>query len=321
MIRSMTAFGNAVATLPLGTAAVEIRSVNSRYLDLHFRLPDEFRHLETALREQLTRSLQRGKVELRLAITRRQPDGAGALNPTALREMANLLHAVRQIVPDTQAPRLAEVLAWPGVQAEEANDASCDTDILDASQHALDQLQAARLSEGRRLAEIMAEHTRAMREITARVEAQMPSIVAEYQARLARKLRETVEAAFPGGFQHIGGVELSERLSHEASLFSLRIDVAEELSRLKSHLVEVERILGVSHTSGTSPNTPNAANAKLPTSKSKGSAGKRLDFLFQEMNREANTLGSKAGALDMTHAALDLKLLIEQLREQAQNIE
>ncbi|HYG41913.1 MAG TPA: DUF1732 domain-containing protein, partial [Bordetella sp.] len=125
------------------------------------------------------------------------------------------------------------------------------------------------------------------------------------------KLRESVEAAFPGGFAHISGPELSERLSQEANLFALRIDVAEELARLRSHLEELRHLLGGGEAGGK------AKDAK----RGGGSAGKRLDFLFQEMNREANTLGSKAGSMEVTRAAMDLKLLIEQMREQAQNID
>lgn len=135
------------------------------------------------------------------------------------------------------------------------------------------------------------------------VEGHLPQLLAEHREKLATKLRESLEAAFPGGFAHISGAELTERVAQEAGLFALRIDVAEELSRLRSHLEELRHLLGEGGGKG------------------KGSAGKRLDFLFQEMNREANTLGSKAGSLEVTRAAMDLKLLIEQMREQAQNIE
>jgi uncharacterized protein (TIGR00255 family) len=141
------------------------------------------------------------------------------------------------------------------------------------------------------------------------VQAHLPQLLADHRDRQAAKLRESVESAFPGGFTHISGAELSERLSQEANLFALRIDVAEELSRLRSHLEELRHLL--------SDGGGKAAAGK----KSAGSAGKRLDFLFQEMNREANTLGSKAGSMEVTRAAMDLKLLIEQMREQAQNIE
>jgi len=141
------------------------------------------------------------------------------------------------------------------------------------------------------------------------VQTHLPQLLADHRDKLAAKLRESVESAFPGGFTHISGTELSERLSQEANLFALRIDVAEELSRLRSHLEELRHLL----TDGGGKAVSGKKNA--------GSAGKRLDFLFQEMNREANTLGSKAGSMEVTRAAMDLKLLIEQMREQAQNIE
>jgi uncharacterized protein (TIGR00255 family) len=314
MIRSMTAFGNATSTSERGTIAVEVRSVNSRFLDLHFRLPDELRHLETPLREKLSGALARGKVEVRASVTRRVQADVAQLNLDALRSAADLMAAVRSIVPETAAPRLAELLAWPGVQADADDPTQWDAQVIEAAGQALAQLQEARVSEGGRLAEMMRDRAAAMQDIVEEVEAHMPRILAEYRERLGRKLHDTIMTAFPAGLQSITGAELSERLTHEATLFTLRIDVAEELSRLKSHLAELTRIIG-------EPQQASDTSARGARGKANGSAGKRLDFLFQEMNREANTLGSKAGALEMTRAAVDLKLLIEQLREQAQNIE
>ncbi|EWM43578.1 hypothetical protein D556_3641 [Bordetella holmesii 41130] len=141
------------------------------------------------------------------------------------------------------------------------------------------------------------------------VESHLPQLLADHRDKLATKLRESLEAAFPGGFAHISGAELTERVAQEAGLFAMRIDVAEELARLRSHLEELRHLFS------------EGAGKASGKGSAKGSAGKRLDFLFQEMNREANTLGSKAGSLEVTRAAMDLKLLIEQMREQAQNIE
>ena len=172
-------------------------------------------------------------------------------------------------------------------------------------------MSAGRLREGQRLAQAMLETARQINLIAIDVEQKMPVLLALQKERLAQKLRETIQNAFPSGFTHISGPELSERLASESSLFALRIDVAEELARLKSHLTELEFLL---------QNSP-PSSAKSKNNKPRGSAGKRLDFLFQEMNREANTLGSKAGSLEMTQAAIDLKLLIEQMKEQAMNIE
>jgi len=301
MIRSMTAFGAARADTPQGSVSIELRSVNSRFLDLHFRIPDELRQSEMPLRELLTAKLGRGKVEIRGSITRRQRTDPDAINVGALEQAAALYAKVRAVLPDTPPPRLAELLAWPGVQTEDEGEAIWAEAAMTAATEALGQLQRAREREGQRLGAMIAERAAGVLGVVTHVEKHLPQLVNDYRERLARKLRETMDAAFPGGFQQITGQELSERLAHEATLFGLRIDVAEELSRLRSHLTELDRLL-----SGKGADR---------------GAGKRLDFLFQEMNREANTLGSKAGGLEVTRAAMDLKLLIEQMREQAQNIE
>jgi uncharacterized protein (TIGR00255 family) len=207
------------------------------------------------------------------------------------------------------APRLVELYNWPGQRGSDALDpqawgAAC----LQAAKQALDQMQEARAREGARLAGMMRECADGVARVVADVETLLPRLLAEHKEKLATKLRESVDAAAPGGFAHISGPELSERLAQEATLFALRIDVAEELSRLRSHLEELQHLLS-------------DGKGKPAGKRANGSAGKRLDFLFQEMNREANTLGSKAGSLEVTRAAMDLKLLIEQMREQAQNIE
>ncbi|WP_459614115.1 YicC/YloC family endoribonuclease [Bordetella sp. 2513F-2] len=311
MIRSMTAFGNARADLEQGSLALELRSVNSRYLDLYFRLPDELRHVETPLRELLSANIARGKVEVRASFTRAASAELGALDPDWLRSLAAQLESARRIIPDVAPPRLAELYNWPGQRNADALDpqawgAAC----MQAARQALAQMHEARAREGERLAAMMRECADGVARIVDGVEAHLPQLLADHREKLASKLRETVENAFPGGFAHISGPELSERLAQEATLFALRIDVAEELSRLRSHLEELRHLLG-----------DDAAPGKGGSGKRGGSAGKRLDFLFQEMNREANTLGSKAGSLEVTRAAMDLKLLIEQMREQAQNIE
>lgn len=309
MIRSMTAFGNARADLEQGTLALELRSVNSRFLDLYFRLPDELRHVETPLRELLTAQLGRGKVEIRVSYTRNVSADLSRLDPAWLETLAEQLQAARRVLPDIAAPRLVELFNWPGQRANDALDpqvwgAAC----MQAAQEALKQLQEGRAREGERLAGMMRDWADGVAAIVELVQNHLPQLLADHRDKLAAKLRESVETAFPGGFTHISGAELSERLSQEANLFALRIDVAEELSRLRSHVAELRHLL----TDG---------GGKAEGKKNAGSAGKRLDFLFQEMNREANTLGSKAGSMEVTRAAMDLKLLIEQMREQAQNIE
>ncbi|WP_419204049.1 YicC/YloC family endoribonuclease [Bordetella trematum] len=303
MIRSMTAFGNARVDLEQGSLALELRSVNSRFLDLHFRLPDELRHVETPLRELLTAQLARGKVEVRASFTRATATELPPLDPQWLARVAEQLDAARRVLPDVAAPRLTELVNWPGMRNNDAMDpqawgAAC----MQAAQQALAQLQEGRQREGERLAQMMRDCADGVARIVELVEAHLPQLLADHREKLITKLRDSLEAAFPAGFAHISGAELTERVAQEAGLFALRIDVAEELSRLRSHLEELQHLL-------------------TGRAKAKGSAGKRLDFLFQEMNREANTLGSKAGSLEVTRAAMDLKLLIEQMREQAQNLE
>lgn len=313
MIRSMTAFGSARADLDQGSLSLEFRSVNSRFLDLYFRLPDDLRHLESPLRELLTGSLGRGKVEVRVSYTRNAAADLDRLDPQWLQMLAEQLKAARQILPETESPRLAELFNWPGQRNNDALDPQTwGAAGMQAAREALAQLQDARAREGERLAAMMRECAAGIQKIVEDVERHLPQLLADHREKLATKLRETVETAFPGGFTHITGPELTERLAQEANLFALRIDVAEELSRLRSHLAELVHILSDGDNEGT-VKSGKRANA--------GSAGKRLDFLFQEMNREANTLGSKAGSVEVTRAAMDLKLLIEQMREQAQNIE
>jgi uncharacterized protein (TIGR00255 family) len=306
----MTAFGSARAESEHGSVAIEFRTVNSRFLDVNFRLPEDLRMVEGLIREQLGRQITRGKIDIRLNYARADAEAAASLDSEHLNLIADRLQAARQIIPDVQAPRLSELLnATAGAQ-----DAAFDVEIwsamcAEASAQALAELQASREREGQRLAAMMLDCARDVASIVDQVESDLPSLLAEQQDKITNKLRDALLAVSPDGYAQISGAELSARIAQEAALFSLRIDVAEELSRLRSHIAELEHILNTGQ-SGTGGGKKNS-----------GSAGKRLDFLFQEMNREANTLGSKAGSLSITRAAIDLKLLIEQLREQAQNIE
>jgi len=311
MIKSMTAFGSGKSEQPFGSVTLELRSVNSRFLDVQFRLPDELRLAEQPIKERLTKELTRGKIEVRAHFTRAQSIEQAEISQETLLRVANQLERIRKVLPETTSPTLSDIMSLVGPQHIQV-----DPDLwLSACQEALDQalaeLSAGRMREGLRLAQAMLETANQVRLIVSEVEQQMPRLLIAQKERLALKLRETIHNAFPSGFTHISGPELSERLASESSLFALRIDVAEELARLNSHLTELEFLLDAMPESTAKPNTSTA----------RGSAGKRLDFLFQEMNREANTLGSKAGSLEMSKAAIDLKLLIEQMKEQAMNIE
>lgn len=310
MIRSMTAFGSARAESPAGTVSIEFRTVNSRFLDVNLRMPDDLRMAEAMIREQLGQAIKRGKVEVRVSYIRTETKTVPTLDPAYLAAAAEQLQIARRFMPDLQAPRLQELLNLAG-----SNDAAgFDPDVwlpmcLEATQAALKELQAGREREGERLAATMRECARQMQALVDQVEQELPALIAEHQEKITTRLRDALLAASPDGFALISGPELSARIAQEAALFGLRVDVAEELARLRSHVQELDHLLGSGEAAGRS------------AGKNAGSAGKRLDFLFQEMNREANTLGSKAAALSVTRAAIDLKLLIEQMREQAMNIE
>ncbi len=310
MIRSMTAFGNARAESAQGSVTIEFRTVNSRFLDVNFRLPEDLRMTEGIIREKLAAAVTRGKVEIRVNYVRADTRATASLDPDYLAMLAAQLQAARRVIPDVPAPRLSELLNGPGATENAGFDPEIWTAMcLEATVQALAELQAAREREGQRLATMMDECAVQISAIVDQVEEQLPALLAEHQDKISNKLRDTLMAVSPGGFAQISGPELSARIAQESSLFSLRIDVAEELSRLRSHIAELQHLLSTGETLGRKDK------------KNSGSAGKRLDFLFQEMNREANTLGSKASALSVTRAAIDLKLLIEQMREQAQNIE
>jgi len=309
---SMTAFGNARITAEIGTVAVEIRSVNNRFLDVSLHLPEELRSLETALRVQIGQTVKRGKVEMRLQYASAHKSAARALDDKALRHTAELLRQARQLLPDTPAPSLEELLrAASGSEGASGLDAQVWEPVcLQASAQALHALQENRQREGERLALVMLGQAAQISQIVETVAAKQPELLAEHQEKLVRKLRDALQAASPDGFAQISGAELSARIAQESLLFSLRVDIAEELTRLRAHGQELRDILA-------GGNAQNRANQKTAST---GSIGKRLDFLFQEMQREANTLGSKSASVLVTRAAMDLKLLIEQLREQAQNI-
>lgn len=310
MMNSMTAFGSGKSEQFFGTVTIELRSVNSRFLDIQFRLPDELRLAEHPIKERLTSELSRGKVEVRAHFVRTQTAMKYEISEDALHLVAGQLDRVRKILPETPSPSLSDLLSVLNTQAPQVDPELWLSACQEALNVALTELIAGRRREGRRLSQAMLETAAQIGHIVNNVEQQMPVLLASQKERLAQKLRETIQAAFPSGFTHISGPELSERLANESSLFALRIDVAEELTRLKSHLTELEYLL---------KDEPNSNPDKGQSSR--GSPGKRLDFLFQEMNREANTLGSKAGSLEMSKAAIDLKLFIEQLKEQAMNIE
>jgi len=284
----MTGYAAASREFAYGVLNLELRSVNHRYLDIQFRLPDELRGIEPQLREVLAARFGRGKVDCRATFT----SGAGAskalhLNEDLLRELLALAARVRGALPEAGGLGTADVLRWPGmlgadtVPVEELKQAC--RDLLGG---AIEDLAATRRREGERLKALLLERISAMESRIAGVAPRIPQAVAAFREKLAARLKEALA----------GGED--DRIRQEVALFATKIDVDEELSRLATHVAEVKRVLVEG-----------------------GAVGKRLDFLMQEMNREANTLGSKSADVAVSQAALELKVLIEQMREQVQNIE
>ena len=288
MVQSMTGF--AVQTRDLGSVSLhlELRSVNSRYLDLGFRIVDDLRAAEPAIRERISARLGRGKVECRLNLQAgHAAPRSMALNAALLDQLADAQATLRARFADAAPLSVSELLRWPGMLADD----SLGFDemlpaIVALVDTALEELVATRQREGDKLADMIRERVARMRELVAIATPRMPAVVVEYQERLTAKLRDAVASLD------------EDRIRQEVALYAQRIDVDEELTRLNTHLDEVERIL-----------------------KAGGAAGKRLDFLMQELNREANTLASKSPATDITGIAMEMKVLIEQMREQVQNLE
>ncbi len=288
MICSMTGYAARTRDIERGSLQLELKSVNSRYLDFHFRIAEELRFIELPLRELLTARLSRGKVECRLAFSVTAARGEQLqLNAELLETLKSLGRQVSAEMPEAAPLSVNEVLRWPGMFGDQSIDfAAVGSETLALAREALEDFTASRSREGDKLATLISDRVHAMRAIVAQVAPRIP----EAQAMFTDKLRQRLVEAL--------GNASDERILQEVAVFATRIDVAEELGRLLTHLDEVERVL-----------------------KQGGACGKRLDFLMQELNREANTLGSKSAVTEVSQAAMDLKLLIEQMREQIQNLE
>jgi len=284
----MTGYAALTRELPHGLLQLELKSVNGRYLDIQFRMTEELRAAEPQLRELVSASVSRGKVDCRLSFAAKPLAREDArVDAAQLARLARLAAEVRKAIPDAQPLRVSEVLHWPGVLAEDGDVATELRDAaLAAMQDALGELAGSREREGEKLAAMIRERVALIRARLAELGPVVPQAIAAYEDKLAAKLREALASAD------------EERIRQEIAVFGVRIDVAEELSRLAAHLDEVERALAAG-----------------------GAVGKRLDFLMQELNREANTLGSKSVSRELSAAALEFKLAIEQMREQVQNLE
>lgn len=296
-VYSMTGYASAQHRGGSGAAGearlgLEIRSVNSRFLDLSFRLSEELRQHEPALRELVAARLKRGKVEVRAYVESGGGDTVREPSPKLLQRLNALQDSVRSWLPDARPLAVGEVLRLAESDSGVASDWS--ETLPQLAQQVLGELMAAREREGAKLAAMLLGHLRQLRELAQQAQPLVPKLVEQQRNRFLDRWKEAMQlaagAAVPESAQ--------DRALSEATAFAIRIDVAEELTRLTSHIDEIERLV-----------------------KKGGEIGKRLDFLIQELHREANTLGSKSAALELTHISVDMKVLVEQMREQVQNVE
>jgi len=288
MLNSMTGFARKVAETPFGTLTCELRAVNHRFLDVQFRLPDELRPKEVELRSLIGEALNRGKVECSIHLRRSSAESAKLmLNQDLVRQIVARVEEITALLPNTQSLDPVDVLRWPGVVAEPEVDTEPllneATQLLEAT---LESLAGMRSSEGERIAAMIESRLGEALEIAYKVRQRMPEVLAAVRAKQQERIDKLDVVADPA------------RLETELALIAQKLDVDEEIDRLESHVSEVR----------------NALSSAEPV-------GRRLDFLMQELNREANTLGSKSADTETTRAAVDLKVLIEQMREQIQNVE
>jgi len=271
---------------------VEIRSVNSRFLDLAFRLPDELRQAEPGLRELLTSQLKRGKVEIRVSLESTSASNLRAPSPATLQRLGSIEDSIKSWLPQAATLSVADVMRLATHEDKKPHDHSGE--LLQLVKKAVQELMAAREREGARLAIMLLDRTAQLRALAESAVPMVPKLVAQQKTRFLDRWKEALALGSSSVLPEIA----QDRALTEATAFAIRIDVAEEITRLASHLDEIDRLLA-----------------------SGGELGKRLDFLIQELHREANTLGSKSASLELTRVSVDMKVLIEQIREQVQNIE
>jgi uncharacterized protein (TIGR00255 family) len=287
-VASMTGFAAAVVETPHGSVSVELKTVNHRYLEFQTRIPEDLRALEPALREAVAARLTRGKVDCRIGFAAIDT-GARTLAPSeeALGRLHEASNKVLAAFPHARPLSVGEILHWPGVLADDSMPADqLRETVLAALRKAIGELDQTRAREGAKLEQLLRERLDKMAVLVEEARPLMPAAVKAFQEKLAGRIAEA--AASP----------TDERVQQEIVLYAARIDIEEEIGRLATHISEFRRVLDKG-----------------------GAIGKRLDFLCQELNREANTLGSKSVANEMTRISVELKVLIEQMREQVQNIE
>jgi uncharacterized protein (TIGR00255 family) len=281
-----------------GTLTIELKSVNSRFLDLQFRINDELRSLEPLLREAIMSRAARGKVECRLSFGRKEQSGSSlAVNDALLAALHTAQQNVLATFSDARPMSVNELLRWPGVLSEsELSQDSLQADVQAALKDTLDAFVISRQREGASLETMLLSRIDDIEQIVARITPLVPQAVEQFRQKAIERMQEALGQAVGDGSALPS--DLQDRIRQEVTLYGIRVDVAEELTRLSGHLTETRAIL-----------------------KKGGQVGKRLDFMMQELNREANTLGSKAAVKELSEASMQMKLLIEQMREQVQNLE
>ena len=288
MARSMTAFARQELAKDWGTLTLELRSVNHRYLDVSLRLPEDFRNLESKIREKISAKLARGKVDVGLRFLRTETSsGEIIIDKELVQQIANASREIDHILYNPEAVYSLDLLRWPGViKTPELDSAELTTALFELLDVTLDELLEGREREGEKLAGLIQQRCQSISDVIVEVKKRLPEIMQIWREKLLKRIQDA-------------SVEVDEnRLEQELVIIAQKTDVDEELDRLATHVTEVERVL-----------------------KEQKPIGRRLDFLMQELNREANTLGSKSIDTETTKASVDLKVLIEQMREQIQNIE
>jgi uncharacterized protein (TIGR00255 family) len=295
----MTGYAVATSEGAAGTLTIEIKSVNSRFLDLQFRINDELRALEPDMRSAIMAAIQRGKVEVRLSFGRKASGGSQALNHALLADLARLQVEVANHFAQATPMTVAELLRWPGVVEESTiGQESLQADVAALTATTIAAFVDSRRREGAALEAMLQSRIDSMEVIVKRITPLIPQVISQFQHKAIERMQDALGLAGHGNPSTLTRQEVLERIRQEVTLYGIRIDVSEELSRLSAHLNETRHIL-----------------------KKGGQVGKRLDFMMQELNREANTLGAKASVKELADASMELKLLIEQMREQVQNLE
>lgn len=295
----MTGYAVSSRDTDAGTITLELRSVNSRFLDLQFRINDDLRSLEPLLREAITARVARGKVECRVSFGRKEQATGLAANAELLAALKDVQQSVLQSFPQARPMSVNELLRWPGVLADaELSQETMQAGVQATLGAALGAFVESRQREGAALETMLLSRIADIEAIVAHITPLVPQAIEQFRQKAVERMQEALGIALSDGKASVGTDEIHERIRQEVTLYGIRVDVAEELTRLSGHLAETRAIL-----------------------KKGGQVGKRLDFMMQELNREANTLGSKAALKELSDASMQMKLLIEQMREQVQNLE